>query len=399
MILYFSISFIVLFFAAYFTLHMTASLRYHAPFISDQAGIEERAVVLIPAYKADSDFPNRLKTMKDAAAGLPVSWYVVLQDSSSDVEHEVAQIADFLDHIPQPKIEGNPYHEVLRFAAKRLISISKTFIYTAKKVIILDLDNTIDAASLRRLLILSSQAHLVQARRQAKSITTNVSVFDGLSEQMNDSMMRASRSAFGAPIELSGSGFITDIDWFYDAVHALDGRAPGMDKNLLIQMLKRFPQARLLFDSESVVLDEKTTQSPAFARQRLRWFGNQYFNAFHYTKDLFLLALFTMRWGIFDYAISLWRPPRSVQFLFSLSILPIDIALFMTDWVSFPALALASLVFLLGAAIFAFSNLSLSQLSSGFSASVTISLRTAGLAYKSLSSKWQGTFLSTREDA
>ena len=65
-------------------------------------------------------------------------------------------------------------------------------------------------------------------------------------------MMRASRSILKAPIELSGSGFIAEFELLSGAIHNLDAKAPGMDKNLLIQLLSLKPSIKMLFDEESV---------------------------------------------------------------------------------------------------------------------------------------------------
>ena len=57
----------------------------------------------------------------------------------------------------------------------------------------------------------------------------------------------------------------------------------------------------------------KTTDLEAHNPQRLRWFGEQYYNALYHARDLVASAFRYRRLAAFDYLLTLWRPPRSLQ--------------------------------------------------------------------------------------
>jgi len=117
----------------------------------------------------------------------------------------------------------------------------------------------------------------------------------------------------GLPPELSGSALLFKIEAFNIATRNLDARAPGMDKNLLIQLL--LANKKISYVPDAQVLEEKTDNNEVIKKQRIRWFGNQYFNAFYWGKALLLKG----KPATLDYAITLYRPPRSIQMV----ILPI----------------------------------------------------------------------------
>jgi hypothetical protein len=208
-------------------------------------------------------------------------------------------------------------------------------------------------------------------------------------------MMRASRNLCAAPIEISGSGILFEKNLFSHAVQQLDKRAPGMDKNLLIQMLRLKPEIRMTFLHDAFVIDEKTNSLQAYERQRTRWFANQYFNAIFYSFALIKLSIEAKRWGIFDYTLSLWRPPRAFQFLALLLGMFLEGIWFWFYQLSIPfytlGFALSSL-----ALFTALQSSSLKIGSKDFLTFMKIGIKHAFLAIKSLSPKLYGTFIQTR---
>jgi len=392
--IYYFIAAYFLFYSAYTSLHIVlGQLFYKKPLATNLEQNQESVVVLFPAFKPDLGFPERLARMKKALDFPFVHFFVVLQQSTKEMEDAISLHSDLCIHVEKPiETSGNPYHSILRF------SVNKAKEFNPKHLLLLDMDNEIDTISFQRLLSFRNEFDLIQAKRVAQSSKTNsISQFDSLSESLNDSMMRASRSILKAPIELSGSGFIADFELLSDAIHNLDSKAPGMDKNLLIQLLSLKPSIKMLFDEEAVVTDEKTTEIDSYSRQRTRWFGNQYYNARTQFFPLLRLALRSTRFGIADYGISLCRPPRSFQII----ILFIGTLLeFVAHFMGYsnPFLFLiASVIYAFGLSLFLFKHRNQFSFSSVFSM-LSIALKNSFLALKSFSPSLKGTFLNTRKE-
>jgi len=322
-----------------------------------------------------------------------VHFFVVLQQSTKEMEDAISLHSDLCIHVEKPiETSGNPYHSILRF------SVNKAKELNPKHLILLDMDNEIDTISFQRLLSFRNEFDLIQGKRVAQSSnTTSISQFDSLSESLNDSMMRASRSILKAPIELSGSGFIADFELLSGAIHHLDSKAPGMDKNLLIQLLSLKPSIKMLFDEDSVVTDEKTTEIDSYSRQRTRWFGNQYYNARTQFFPLLRLALRSTRFGIADYGISLCRPPRSFQIIILIVGTLLEFVAHFMGYSNPFLFLIASVIYTFGLSLFLFNHRNQFSFSSVFSM-LNIALKNSFLALKSFSPSLKGTFLNTRKE-
>lgn len=169
----------------------------------------------------------------------------------------------------------------------------------------MDPDNYMSISSLKRLIEFRiSGVDVAISRRKSYSKDTSTSLFDGMSERLNDYMFRRSKSMLGFHPELSGSGMLMDTNLFTQAVIKLDRKSPGMDKQLLIRMMLEKSDLKISYDEDAIVLDEKTEDSEAFNRQRMRWFGNQYYCAYTFGRKLLL----SRKLSFVDYGISLWRP-------------------------------------------------------------------------------------------
>ena len=391
---YYFLSAFFLMYSIYTTIHILIATIFSSNKLVNTKSLTRptHTLVLLPAYKPDADFPNRLSRMKTAFGSSKVSFFVVLQQSTEEMELQISELADYFTHISNPIVsKGNPYHAILQ------LSVSLAEAYKPSHLLLLDMDNEIDAISFHKLQANAIHFDVVQGKRVASSsnYTSTISQFDTLSESLNDSMMRASRSAFGAPIELSGSGFLIQFELFKQAVLQLDARAPGMDKNLLIQLLNIKPDLSMVFEKNALITDEKTTSSEAFDRQRTRWFGNQYFNARTQFFQLVTLAISSKRFGIFDYAISLCRPPRSFQVAVLALGSFIEILFYFIDISSVFVFLLSSIIYGVGLGLF------LNQQRTNFEFSALFGMAFMGiknsfLAIKSLSPSLKGTFLITR---
>jgi len=348
--------------------------------------------ILIPAYKVDANFPKRLNVLLSNLKGLPHSIYVLFQHCEESIVKQSATVCPNYDIAAFNQVKGNPYHHALRYALDKIKQTQPSTTH----VIVLDPDNLLDRNSYKRFLEYTNiDADVIQGRRLPDSISHSTNQFDAISERLNDIQFRRSKMVQNLYIELAGSGMMLKYNLFKKAADSLDTDAPGMDKNLLIQLIRLKPFLKMHYDERITIIDEKTSQADQLHRQRLRWFANQYFNAFRYGSLLIKLSLINRILAPADYAVTLTRPPRSIQFLLSVLIPFVEILLWFTNLISFPLFTLTVIPFLMGVLLFIFSNPDVIR-PSGLPSLMLLAFRNSISALQSLHPKLKGTFISTR---
>lgn len=371
------------------------NIRKVKPFKQDKS--DEPVTLFIPAYRVGPDFVNHLCDLREEMPCSNVRFYVLFQETKANIVEQSARYLDAFDEKSFRNAAGNPYHHALAFAVKQMKKHWK--LTEDAPILLLDPDNVISANSVEILHTNLKQGFdVVQGRRLASKSKTQTGWIDAASEALNDLLWRSGKQQLGLVPELSGSGILFRYRHFSKAVNNLDRSAPGMDKNLLIQLLLAFKDLNLRYCPDAILFDEKTNDAKAFGRQRIRWFGNQYYNAIHWSVPLLLASLKQIRLRYIDYAITLWRPPRSVHALLTVLLVPVDLLLVYFDFISFSFYAPAFLLWMLivlpvlkqtkpeGTEV---SVLSMLRLILGNVKSVA----------KGVSSKAKGTFISTRENS
>ncbi len=389
--IYLIITTVFFFYALYLLLNMAAALFYTKPKLPHR-GTEHCFLLFYPAYRPDKKFVQNLERMQEELQGLNAKLYVLSQEADESINQELKQIADYFDAATFSNGEGNAYHKALQFAVGQISRFS-TRQQKIRSVLLMDPDNYTDRKSIERLLSAREEgADVVLSRRISISEEGQSSLFDGLSERINDYMMRRSKMVLGLLPELSGSGMMMDRKLFEQAVMKLDRKAPGMDKQLLINMMFSKQDLNIVFDEGALVYDEKTEDSDAFNRQRQRWFGNQYYNASVSGRQLF----WSMRASMIDYAVALWRPPRSVQVLVSLLFAPIDLLLYLKGWIPAPLIAASALALIVALSVFLLNEGKWAHAFKKSLSMASISFLNAFSAFRSLLPGNSGRFIHTR---
>ncbi len=279
-----------------------------------------RIKILLPAYKPDEVFIKVLEQLKRVSIDHPVEVFILFQY----VDLKYCQLADKLGFEYEIKafdhLNGNSYQHALKYLAKhRLPEDSSDY------VMILDKDNLIAADFFQELKKIElSGFDLVQSVRRPLEAEKGLQVFDALSERLNDLMLRAGKCFWRGPVELSGSAALIRTSIFKHCIEQLDDQAPGFDKNFMVHLLTSFTALRTTFSEELVVFEEKTASTRNYDAQRMRWFGEQYYNAFYQAGKLLSSAL-KGNLKCLDYWISLARPPRVVLFAVSFLLAAIDL--------------------------------------------------------------------------
>ena len=392
--IYLIVSSIFLFYSVYMLFTITAALFYKAPVYKNQGIPKHSVLIFYPAYKPGKNLVENIRKVRKEVAGFDAKIYVLSQDGDEAVNAELRKKADYLDIKSFSNFEGNAYHHALEYAVNRIGEFAKESGRIFDSVLIMDPDNKIESSSFARLLKgREGGAQVVLSRRKSSNQKSSTSIFDGVSERINDHMLRRAKNVLKLTPELAGSGMMMETGLFTRAVLGLDKKAPGMDKQLLVNMMFECENLNILFDDEAIILDEKTENDASFNRQRLRWFGNQYYNA----KKFGWKLLKSGKPGMIDYAIALWRLPRSFQVLLSGLLLPIDLLLFWSGVVAFPVFTLSSVFTGLSLLIFLNEEDLLKPVISNIIPLLKTSLVNGWLVLKSQSSSIKGTFIHTRE--
>lgn len=148
----------------------------------------------------------------------------------------------------------------------------------------------------------------VQAHRTGKNLTTDISILDGISEEINNGIFRSGHNALGLSAALSGSGMAFDADWFRRNVQFLE--TAGEDKELEVLLLQQ--RIHTTYLPQIPIYDEKTQKKEAISNQRKRWIAAQ----FGILRSSFLSLPKALCQGNIDYCdkIIQWMlPPRLIQ--------------------------------------------------------------------------------------
>lgn len=327
---------VFLIYAIYMLVNIMAAFFYQPP--SAKPGQEShKMVVFYPCYRPNEQVIKNLKKQKEELNPQFQKLFVLAQEADPIIEKQLEEVADCFVAKKFSHLTGNSYHHALEFAVNYLAELDQAF----ESVLLLDPDNFIDQESISHLVSgRLSKAHVALSRRKSYAKSSSISLFDGLSERLNDYMLRRSKMVLNLIPELSGSGMLMEFELFKKAVLKLDKKSPGMDKQLLINMMFSEPELTIVYNENAMVLDEKTEDEDAFTRQRLRWFGNQYYNAFHFGAAL----VSSGRLSFIDYAISLFRPPRSFQLVFTTAAIPFELMAVYLGLVSFPVISVSALL-------------------------------------------------------
>lgn len=260
-----------------------------------------RFVVLFPAYKEDRVILSSVRSFLQQDYPKELFDVIVISDKMQDSTN------DELRSMPIRLLIAN-YSDSSK--AKALIMAMDTVKNEAYDVVvIMDADNVTTPNFLSEInQAFDKGVKSVQAHRTGKNLNTDISILDGISEEINSAFFRSGHNVLGLSAGLSGSGMAFEADWFYRNVGKL--QTAGEDKELEALLLQQRIHTTYLADLP--VYDEKTQKKEAISNQRKRWIAAQY-GALRASLPHLPKALLQ---GNIDYAdkICQWMlPPRLIQ--------------------------------------------------------------------------------------
>ena len=266
---------------------------------------ESTFLVLFPAYSEDRVIVGSVK--KFLLQNYPQDKYHVAVISDHQQESTERLLSDLPVTLLRPVFEKSSKAKALQYA---ISEVSGQYDY----VVVLDADNIVETDFLHRLNILLKEGYkAVQCHRCAKNSDSSVSVLDGVSEEINNTLFRKAHNLIGLSSALIGSGMCFDYSWFSSHVTKLT--TAGEDRELEVFLLRE--GIYIKYADDILVFDEKVSSADNFQRQRQRWMSAQV-NCFLSMLRHLPEAVIRLNINYIDKTIQQMLIPRSMLLLFIL---------------------------------------------------------------------------------
>lgn len=306
---------------SYLLLYAVASKFYRAPQFPEARTLR-RFVVLFPAYKEDRVILSSVRSFLQQDYPQEKFDIIVISDQMQPATN------DALRSLPIRLLIAN-YTDSSKAKALTMAmdSISEE---TYDVVVIMDADNLTSPnflAEVNRAFDTGLQS--IQAHRTGKNLNTDISLLDGISEEINNGIFRSGHNVLGLSAALSGSGMAFSADWFRQNVRHL--QTAGEDKELEVLLLQQ--RIHTTYLEQLPIYDEKTQKEEAISNQRKRWIAAQFGILRSSLKGLGL----ALRQGNIDYLDKIFQwmlPPRLIQLagVFGLTLVFTVIGIWLSLW-------------------------------------------------------------------
>lgn len=285
---------------AYLLIYALASRFYRSPQFPEATSFR-RFAVLFPAYKEDRVIVSSVRSFLEQEYPHLLFDIVVISDQMQPATNEE------LRTLPIRLLIAD-YAESSKAKALAL-AIDSIEVQSYDVVVIMDADNLTSPNFLAEInRAFESGLKSVQARRTGKNLQTDISMLDGISEEINNGIFRSGHNVLGLSAGLAGSGMAFDAAWFRRNVNKL--RTAGEDKELEALLLQQ--RIHTAYLHQLPVYDEKTQKKEAIKNQRKRWIAAQ-FGALRNSLPHLPGALLRGNFDYCDKIIQWMLPPRLVQ--------------------------------------------------------------------------------------
>lgn len=284
----------------YLLLYAVASRFYRTPHFPEARTLR-RFVVLFPAYKED-------RVILSSVQGF-------LKQDYPKEKFDIIVISDQMQPATNDALRALPVRLLIANYTDSSKAKALTMAMNAVKdepydvVVIMDADNLTSPDFLAEVnRAFDTGVKSIQAHRTGKNLNTNISLLDGISEEINNGIFRSGHNVLGLSAALSGSGMAFEADWFRRNVERL--QTAGEDKELEVLLLQQ--RIHTTYLAQLPIYDEKTQKEEAIGNQRKRWIAAQFSILGSSLSGLWK----ALRQGNIDYCdkIVQWMlPPRLIQ--------------------------------------------------------------------------------------
>lgn len=284
---------------AYLLIFAIASLFYHEKQYPETE-IRHRFLVLFPAYAEDAVIVNSIKTF--LKQDYPQEYYQIVAISDHQKEETTRQ----LQALPITTLIATYDNSTKAKALKLAIETIKGYFDT---VVILDADNLAPKNFLSEINKMRTiGAKTIQVHRKGIIGQSQISLLDGVSEEINTSFFRTGHQVLGLSPALSGSGMAFEYKWFKDNIHKV--WTSGEDKELEALLLGQ--KEKIVYTHSLYIYDKKTDKQNNISQQRKRWIAAQY-NALITNLPHLPHAIISLNFSYIDKIIQWMLPPRLIQ--------------------------------------------------------------------------------------
>lgn len=284
----------------YLLVYAVASKFYRAPRFPEARKLR-RFVILFPAYNEDRVIISSVRSFLQQDYPQELFDIIVISDQMQDATN------DTLRSLPIRLLIADYKESSKAKAMTMAMNAIKEEPYDV--VAVMDADNLTSPDFLAEVnRAFDSGLQSIQAHRTGKNLNTDISVLDGISEEINNGIFRSGHNVLGLSAALSGSGMAFDAHWFRQNVAHL--QTAGEDKELEALLLQQHIHTTYL--AQLPIYDEKTQKEEAISNQRKRWIAAQ-FGALRSSSLNFMKALGQ---GNIDYCDKIFQwmlPPRLIQ--------------------------------------------------------------------------------------
>lgn len=230
---------------------------------AEESSVKTKFLVLYPAYREDKVIVNSIKTFLQQDYLADRYHLVVISD------HQKRATNESLSLLPITLLKPNFMKSSKAKALQHAIECNnEQYDY----VVILDADNVVEPNFLSLLNDITQRGYkAIQCHRCAKNSDSAISILDGISEEINNTLFRKSHNIIGLSSALIGSGMCFSYPWFKDNVANLS--TAGEDRELEVLLLKQ--DIYIKYAEHIPVFDEKVSNEENFQRQRQRWMSAQ----------------------------------------------------------------------------------------------------------------------------
>ncbi len=274
-------------------------------------------LIIFPAYAEDSVIVNSIKTFLQQ--DYPKEFYQVVTIS----DHQEEETNKQLRELPITTIIAT-YQNSSK--AKALTLAIDTIQGNFDAVVVLDADNLAPnnfLSEINKMLVYGIQVIQVH-RKGIMSSQSQISLLDGVSEEINNGFFRKGHQVLGLSSALTGSGMIFEYTWFKDNIR--NASTSGEDKELESMLLRQ--RIKVTYSDRLYVYDKKTDKQDAIGNQRKRWIAAQ-FHALAVNIPNLPNSIITKNFSYVDKIFQWMLPPRLIQigaiFCITIIVLLIDI--------------------------------------------------------------------------
>lgn len=225
-------------------------------------GKQQTFAVIFPAYKEDKVILESIKQF--LKQDYPEDKYTVIVVSDHMKEETNQQLGKLPIRLFITDFEISLKAKAITHALDQLNGYDK--------IIIMDADNITENNFLTKINKLNSNRIAIQLHRTRKNANTPIAFWDGIAEEMNNTIYRKGHVNIGLSSALIGSGMVFDFKWLKKNMKECTTFAE--DRELEIRLAEE--NIFVDYDDDIYVYDEKTSQKDVFLKQRARWAHAQF---------------------------------------------------------------------------------------------------------------------------